>query len=77
MTDHVPHVPAILIALDCLRDAALKQVSGIQPMLQRSLPSCGNKRSFVKNVILASLAVQDLAAIRWEMIGERGGWSLS
>ncbi|MFB9263092.1 Crp/Fnr family transcriptional regulator [Bradyrhizobium erythrophlei] len=60
MTDHVP---AVCEALDCSSDAALKQVSGTQTMLQRPLTSRPKKRCFVKNGVLASLSVQDLAAI--------------
>ncbi|MGF6313537.1 CRP-like cAMP-binding protein [Bradyrhizobium sp. i1.8.4] len=61
MTDRVP---AILEVLDCSADRALKQLPGTtRPELQRSLPVRPAKRPFVKNVILARLSIQQLAAI--------------
>ncbi|MFG3594243.1 Crp/Fnr family transcriptional regulator [Bradyrhizobium sp. RDI18] len=60
MTDHVSTVRE---ALDGSRDAALTKVSGKQPMLDRPVKMRPRTRSFVKNAILASLSLQDLAAI--------------
>ena len=60
MTDHVP---AVLEGLDSSGDAALKRMSGTQPMLRRSGTLPPNTRFSVKNAILESLSLQDLAAI--------------
>ncbi|WFU32427.1 Crp/Fnr family transcriptional regulator [Bradyrhizobium brasilense] len=60
MTDHAA---TVLEALDCSRDAARKRASGTQPMPHQPLTSRPEKRTFVKNAILARLSVEDLAAI--------------
>lgn len=60
MTDRVP---AILQVLDCSQDKALKQLPGTRPEPQHSLPVRPAKRPVVKNVILARLSIQQLAAI--------------
>lgn len=57
------HVPAVLEAFDSSGDAALKSVSGTQPMLHRPGTVRPNSRSFVKSAILARISLQDLAAI--------------
>ncbi|MGY4167797.1 Crp/Fnr family transcriptional regulator [Bradyrhizobium sp. USDA 4529] len=60
MTDRAP---AVLEVLECSQDGALKQLPGTQPEPQLSLPVRSAKRPFVKNVILARLCMQQLAAI--------------
>ncbi|MGL3104425.1 Crp/Fnr family transcriptional regulator [Bradyrhizobium sp. BR 1432] len=60
MTDRVP---AVLEVPDCSEDRALKQLPGTRPEPLRSLPVRPAKRPFVKNVILARLSIQQLAAI--------------
>ncbi|MCA1510327.1 Crp/Fnr family transcriptional regulator [Bradyrhizobium sp. NBAIM01] len=60
MTDRVP---AVLQVLDCSHDGALEQLSGTRPEHQRSLPAGPAKRPVVRNVILARLSIQQLAAI--------------
>lgn len=60
MTDRVP---VVLKMLDCSQDRALKQLPGTRPEPQRSLPAGPAKRPVVKNVILARLSIQQLAAI--------------
>jgi len=60
MTDRVP---AVLKVLDCSQDRALEQLSGTRPEHQRSLPADPAKRPVVRNVILARLSIQQLAAI--------------
>ncbi|MGY3581558.1 CRP-like cAMP-binding protein [Bradyrhizobium sp. USDA 4341] len=58
MTDRMP---AVHEAFNCATDAALKRVSGTQPILH--LPLTARPKAFVKNAILARLSLQDLAAI--------------
>ncbi|MCP1838422.1 hypothetical protein ACVIHI_000210 [Bradyrhizobium sp. USDA 4524] len=60
MTDRVP---AVLEALGKSADGALKQPPGTRPMSHRPLMVRPAKRPLVKNVILARLSVQHLAAI--------------
>ncbi|MGY2843693.1 CRP-like cAMP-binding protein [Bradyrhizobium sp. USDA 4509] len=60
MTDRVP---AVLEALDCSAEGAANQLPGTRPVLHPSVPMRPAKRSFVKNVILARLSMQHLAAI--------------
>ncbi|KRP85875.1 cAMP-binding protein [Bradyrhizobium yuanmingense] len=60
MTDRVP---AVLEVLDCSQDRAVTQLPGARPEPVRSLPVRPAKRPFVKNVILARLSLQQLAAI--------------
>ncbi|MBB4263629.1 Crp/Fnr family transcriptional regulator [Bradyrhizobium sp. CIR3A] len=58
MTDRVP---AVLEVHDCSQDRALKQLP--RTRAERSLPVRPAKRPLVKNVILARLSLQQLAAI--------------
>ncbi|PJG51463.1 Crp/Fnr family transcriptional regulator [Bradyrhizobium forestalis] len=60
MTDRVPAVPEVL---DCSQDRAVPQLPGPRPEPVRSLQMRPAKRPFVKNVILARLSLQQLAAI--------------
>lgn len=60
MTDAVP---AVLEAVDCSRDAALKRASGMQPLLHGPRTAHRDGRFFLKNEILARLSLRDLAAI--------------
>ncbi|VIO70607.1 hypothetical protein CI1B_32610 [Bradyrhizobium ivorense] len=60
MTDRAP---AVFEVLECSQERALKQPPGTRPQPQLSLPVHSAKRPFVKNVILARLCMQQLAAI--------------
>lgn len=59
MIDHVP----TLDALGSSRDAALKRASHVPPTFQQFGAARSNSRSIVKNEILASISLQDLAAL--------------
>ncbi|MGY3131144.1 CRP-like cAMP-binding protein [Bradyrhizobium sp. USDA 4501] len=60
MTDRVP---TILQALDCSTDGHSKQLLQTRAALHRFVTGSPTKRPFVKNVILARLSIEHLAAI--------------